>query len=99
MTKLKVKLTDPKLTIRAPRRIYGREVVTGARIFEVPDVSFWRRRIKDGSLKLVADETSPPPALKAEPTTELPAEPAPDFEIKDPATEAAKKSKRNRDQG
>lgn len=50
---MKVKLKNPEKKIWSPQHA---GLITGSEVFEVPDVPYWRRKIKAGDM-VRADET------------------------------------------
>lgn len=83
---IKVKMADPERQIWNP---VAADYLTGNRVAKVPNVSFWRRRIKDGTLVEVVDA---PPAVAATDAPPAPAGPQP---AATPSSKGRKKGKKH----
>lgn len=62
---MKIRLTNP-----AHKLNYQGAVITGDMVLDVPDVSFWRRRLRDGSCQRVDAKPKPKAKPKAAPKTD-----------------------------
>lgn len=62
---LRVKPADPDALVRVPERNFLPLPAEGA---DVPDNAYWRRRLRDGDVTIIADEPAPatPAAKKKE---------------------------------